>query len=61
MGKLGKSLFERQRRRWENNIKMDLKEIGCEGRKCMEWPQYRIQCRALVLAVLILSVLLKQW
>jgi hypothetical protein len=25
------NLNERPRRRWENNIKMDLKEIRCEG------------------------------
>ena len=30
----GKRLFGRTRRRWEDNIKMDLQEVGCEG---MEW------------------------
>jgi hypothetical protein len=28
----GKRLLGRPRRRWENNIKMDLQEVGCEGR-----------------------------
>jgi hypothetical protein len=27
----GKSLLRRPRRRWENNIRMDLREIGWEG------------------------------
>jgi hypothetical protein len=26
----GKKLFERPRLTWEDNIKIDLKEIGCE-------------------------------
>jgi hypothetical protein len=30
----GKRLLERHRRRWENNIKMDLSEIGWGG---MDW------------------------
>jgi hypothetical protein len=27
----GKRLLGRPRRRWENNIKMDLQEVGCRG------------------------------
>ena len=27
----GKRPLGRPRRRWEDNIKMDLKEVGCEG------------------------------
>ena len=35
MGKLeGKRPLEIPRRRWEDNIKMDLQEVGCEG---MDW------------------------
>ena len=30
----GKRPLERPRRRWENNIKMDLQEVECEG---MDW------------------------
>jgi len=30
----GKKLLGRPRRRWENNIKMDLLEVGCGG---MDW------------------------
>ena len=32
VGKLeGKGLLGRCRHRWEDNIKMDLQEVGCEG------------------------------
>jgi len=32
LGKLeGKRTFGRPRRRWEDNIKMDLQEVGCGG------------------------------
>ena len=27
----GKRSLGRHRRRWENNIKIDLQEVGCEG------------------------------
>jgi hypothetical protein len=30
----GKRPLERSRRRWENNIKMELREVGCDG---MDW------------------------
>jgi hypothetical protein len=30
----GKRPFRRPRRRWENNTKMDLQEVGCRG---MDW------------------------
>jgi hypothetical protein len=30
----GKRPFARPRHRWENNIKMGLQEVGCEG---MDW------------------------
>jgi hypothetical protein len=29
--------FERFRRRWEDNIKMDLREVGCEARTGSIW------------------------
>jgi hypothetical protein len=31
----------RSRRRWENNIKMDLQEVGCEGVGWIEMAQDR--------------------
>ena len=37
VGKLeGKRSLGRSRRRWEDNIKMDLQEVGCGG---MDWIQ----------------------
>jgi hypothetical protein len=36
-GKLeGKRPLGRPRRRWDDNIKMDLEEVGCEGMDCIE-------------------------
>jgi hypothetical protein len=32
---------ERPRRRWEDNIKMDLKEVGCGGMDCIQLAQVR--------------------
>jgi len=36
------------RRRWEDNIKMDLKEVGCGGMDCIELAWDRDRWRALV-------------
>jgi hypothetical protein len=52
----GKGPFGRPRRRWKDNIKMDLQEVECG---CMEWislAQDRGSRRALVNAVLNLRV-----
>jgi hypothetical protein len=38
----------RPRRRWENNIKMDFREIGLGGMDWIDLAQDRDQCRALV-------------
>jgi len=48
----GKRPLGRPRRRWEDNIKMDLQEVGC---RCMDWiglAQDRDGWRALVTAVM---------
>jgi hypothetical protein len=48
----GKRPLGRTRRRWEDNIKMDLQEVGC---RCMDWielAQDRDRWRALVNAVM---------
>jgi hypothetical protein len=37
----------RPRRRWENNIKMDLQEVGCGGIDLIELAQDRDRWRAL--------------
>jgi hypothetical protein len=33
----GRRPLERPRRRWEDNIKMDLREIGIDGRTGFSW------------------------
>ena len=44
----GKKLLGRPRRRWEDNIKMDLKEVGGGCGDWMELAQDRKSWRALV-------------
>jgi hypothetical protein len=44
----GKRPLGRPRRRWEDNIKMDLQEIGRGGGEWMELAQDRDRWRALV-------------
>jgi hypothetical protein len=46
----------RPRRRWVDNIKMDLREIGWEGVDWMELAQDRDQWRALVNTMINLRV-----
>ena len=46
----------RRRRRWENNIKMDLQEVGCGSIDWMDLAQDRDWWRALENAVLSLRV-----
>ena len=49
VGKLeGKRPLGRPRRRWEDNIKMDLQEVGGAHRDWMELAQDRDRWRALV-------------
>jgi hypothetical protein len=44
----GKRPLGRPRRRWVDNIKMDLREIGWDGMDCIDLSQDRDQWRALV-------------
>jgi len=48
----GKKPLGRPRLRWEDNIKMDLQEVGCEGMDWIELPKDRDSWRALVNAVM---------
>ena len=48
----GKRPLGRPRRSWEDNIKMDLQEVGCEGMNCIDVAQDRDRWRALVNAVM---------
>ena len=52
----GKRPLGRPRRRWEDNIKMDLLEVGCGGMDWIELAQDRDRWRALVNAVMNLRV-----
>ena len=48
----GKRTLGRPRRRWEDNIKMDLPELGCGGMDWIELAQDRESWRALVTVVM---------
>jgi hypothetical protein len=48
----GKRPLGRPRCRWEDNMKMDLQEVGCEGMDWIELTQDRERWRALVNAVM---------
>jgi hypothetical protein len=52
----GKRPLGRPRRRWEDTIRMDLQEVGCE---CMDWiglAQDRYRWRVIVNVVMYLRV-----
>ena len=52
----GKRPLGRPRRKWEDNIKMDLQEVGCGGMEWIEVAQDRDRWRALVNAVMNLQI-----
>jgi hypothetical protein len=52
----GKGPHGRPRRRWEDNIKMDLQVVGCGIMDWVELAQDRERCRSLVNAVMNLRV-----
>jgi hypothetical protein len=52
----GKTPLGRPRRRWVDNIKMDLREIGWDGIDWIDLAQDMDQWRALVDEVMILQV-----
>jgi hypothetical protein len=51
-----KRLVGRPRHRWEDNIKMDLQEVGCEDMDWIELTQDRDRRRALMNAVMSIRV-----
>jgi hypothetical protein len=56
---VGKPL-RRLRRKWESNIKMDLKKMGCDGERMMELAEDHVQGRTFLLQVLNLLVLIPE-
>ena len=52
----GKRPLGRPRRRWEDNIEMELQEVGCEGMDWIDLAQDRDRGRAVVTAVMNLWV-----
>jgi len=52
----GKRPLRKPRRRWEDNIKMDLQEVGCGGMDWVELAHDRDRWRALVNAVVNIQV-----
>jgi hypothetical protein len=52
----GKRPLGRPRRRWEDNIKMKLGEIGIDEATCIQLAQNRVQWRACVNTVMDLRV-----
>ena len=48
----GKRPLGRPRRKWEDNIKMDLQEVGCGGMDWIELAQDRDRWRGIVNAVM---------
>jgi hypothetical protein len=53
---VGKRPLGRPRRRWEDNIKMDLREIGVDEVNWIQLAQDRVQWRAFVNTVMNLRV-----
>ena len=52
----GKRPLGRPRRRWEGNIKMYLREVGCDPGDWIDLAEDRDQCRAYVRAIMKLRV-----
>jgi hypothetical protein len=52
----GRRPLGRSRRRWEDNIKIDLREVGCGGADLIDLAQDRNRWRALVCTVINLRV-----
>ena len=48
----GRKALGRPRRRWDDNIKMDLQEVGCGSVDWIDLAQDRDRCQALMNAML---------
>jgi hypothetical protein len=55
-GPKGRDYWKKTTRRWEDNIKMDLREIGLDGANWIRLAQDRVQWRAFVSMVIKLRV-----
>jgi hypothetical protein len=55
-GNEGKRPLGRPRRRWEDNVRMDIQEVGCGGMDWIGLAQDRDRWRAIVNAVMNLRV-----
>jgi hypothetical protein len=53
----GETWLGRPRRKWEETLKMDLQEVGCEGMDWIDLARERDRWRPLVNAVMNLRVL----
>ena len=53
----GKTPLGRSRRRWEDNIRMDLREVGCDPGEWIDLAEERDQWRAYTRAVMNLRIL----
>jgi hypothetical protein len=53
---IGKRPLGRPRRRWENNIKMDFREIGIDGTNWIQLAQDRVQWLYCVYTIMKLRV-----
>jgi len=52
----GKRPLERPRRRWEDNIKLDLREIGIDGANWIRLAEDRVHLRTFVNTVMNLRI-----
>jgi hypothetical protein len=52
----GKRLLGRPRRRWEDNVKLDLRETGIDGENWIQLAQDTLRWRAFVNTVMTLRV-----
>jgi hypothetical protein len=55
-GNLGEEPLGKPKRRWKDNLKMDLQEMGCGSTDWIELAQERDRWRGLVNAVMYLRV-----